>query len=327
MATTSGFIAMLDLEARIEGYQGRPRDDLTVAERAAWIDAVALRSQLRGCIADGEIAATRAEELAREVPGDGGALLARARTRALFHRFSAALADLDGAAHRGTDAWIVDEERAAIFESMGRLDEALALRDRAARRLPTFASLGALAVLCAQRRDFARAERLFQQSRTQHDGGSPIPLARIDFHRGQAWLAQGDLRRAQGWFAAALQRLPGYVPAAGSLAETDAALGDLEAAVARLRPLAQVSDDPRYAAQLARVLGDVGLTDEAVHWHGRAARRYGELAAAHAEAFAYRAAAFESTSPGGISSQGSPPDGGSDRPRGWSMQADSAPAS
>jgi tetratricopeptide (TPR) repeat protein len=322
MATTSGFIAMLDLETRIEGYQGRPGED--ARDAAAWIELIVLRCQLRGSIADAETAAARAEALGCEHPGNGAALLVRARTRALFHRFEPALDDLDRAARNGVDAPALDEVRAGIFETAGRLDEALRLREETARRLPTLASLGALAVVHARRRDYTRAERLYQQSRAQPHDGSPIPLARLDLARGRSWFAQGELRRAQGWFAAALQRLPAYAPAAGWLAETDAQMGDVEAAIARLRPLAELSDHPTFAVRLAHVLGTAGLVDEAAHWRDRAARRYRELAAAHAEAFAYRAAVFERSSPGGISSQGSPPDGGAGTAPGWSTQAESA---
>src|SRR6187549_855999 len=92
VATTSGFIAMLDLEARIESYAGQSAQcALDTAARVAWIELTALRCQLRGSIADGETAAARAEALARECPDDGPALLTRARTRVLFHRFEPAL--------------------------------------------------------------------------------------------------------------------------------------------------------------------------------------------------------------------------------------------
>jgi len=299
---------------------------LTVGERAAWIDAALLRGHLRGSIADAEAAAARADALVRDRPGDGAARLVRARTRALFHCFGAALDDLNAAARSGADGALVDEGRAAILEATGRLDEALPIRQAAARRLPSLATLAALAALHAARRDFDRAEELFAESGARHGGGSPVPLARVDLQRGLAWLARGEGRRAQSWFAAALQRLPGYAPAAGQLAETEAALGSVAAAIARLRPLAQSCDDPDYAARLARLMEGAGLPEEASAWRERAVRRYRELASAHAEAFAYRAAALERSSPGGVSSPGSPAAGGADKTPGSSRQAETAPA-
>jgi hypothetical protein len=63
------------------------------------------------------------------------------------------------------------------------------------------------------------------------------------------------------------------VAAQGHLAELDAALGETAAAIARLRPLALASDDPDYATQLARILGDAGQTEEAQTWRAKAKAR------------------------------------------------------
>ena len=87
---------------------------------------------------------------------------------------------------------------------------------------------------------------------------SPFPLAQLDFRRALMWLAEGDLARARNWLVAAHRRLPEYAPAQGHLAEVEAALGETDSAIARLRPLTLTSDDPDYAAQLARILGEVG---------------------------------------------------------------------
>ena len=52
--------------------------------------------------------------------------------------------------------------------------------------------------------------------------------------------------------------MPAYAPAQGHLAEVEAELGEIDSAIARLHSLAASSDDPDYAAQLARILGDAG---------------------------------------------------------------------
>ncbi len=114
----------------------------------------------------------------------------------------------------------------------------------------------------------------------------------LEFQRGQLWMEHDDLRRARAWCDAAVRRLPAYVPAQGHLAELDAALGETAAAIARLRPLALASDDPDYATQLARILGDAGQTEEAQTWRGKAEARYDELLARHQDAFADHAAEF-----------------------------------
>jgi hypothetical protein len=84
--------------------------------------------------------------------------------------------------------------------------------------------------------------------------------------------------------------VPAYAPAQGHLAEVEAESGEIESAVTRLNSLAVSSDDPDYAGQLARILGDAGRVDESRHWCGLAAARYDELIASHPEAFADHAA-------------------------------------
>ena len=51
-------------------------------------------------------------------------------------------------------------------------------------------------------------------------------------------------------------------------------------------------DDPDYAAQLARILGNAGRDSESQHWRRLAAERYDELIAKHPEAFVDHAAEF-----------------------------------
>jgi hypothetical protein len=106
------------------------------------------------------------------------------------------------------------------------------------------------------------------------------------------WLEQDDLDQARVWLDAACRRLPAYVPAQGHLAEVEAALGECEAALARLRPLGLSSDDPDYAIQLDRILGEAGRTAEAARWRALAAARYDQLLDRHSEAFADHAAEF-----------------------------------
>jgi hypothetical protein len=86
--------------------------------------------------------------------------------------------------------------------------------------------------------------------------------------------------------------VPAYAAAQCHLAEVEAELGEIEPAVARLYPLVASSDDPDNAAQLARILGDAGRTEESYSWRHLAAARYDELVERHPEAFADHAAEF-----------------------------------
>jgi tetratricopeptide (TPR) repeat protein len=300
LVTTSGTIAVVNLQAQIDGLAARADRAgparagaaPAVADQAVLIDLLTLRGHVLGRIADYERAAELAERLARDAPDDGMALLARARTRATFHRFPQALADLDAAGRRGAVRAMLDEERAAILAAAGCHDDALALHRAAARRRIGFTTLGALAVLHAERGLVAEAERLFTQARRSYRDVSPFPVASLDFRRGLMWLGEGNLPAARAWFDAARRRVPAYAPALGHLAEVDAALGDRQAAIDRLRPLAVSSDDPDYAASLAGVLRDAGYAEEAGRWRARAAARYDELVLCHPEAFTDHAADF-----------------------------------
>ena len=72
-------------------------------------------------------------------------------------------------------------------------------------------------------------------------------------------------------------RLP---PALGQIARINTAQGACQAAIDRLRPLASASDDPAYAASLARALTTAGRHQEAGQWQASVPARYDELPAA-----------------------------------------------
>lgn len=298
--TTSGVLALINLQAQIDSGKRQPRDaQLDVSSQAEFVDLVGLRGQILGRIADYEWAEELAEELTNDAPGSGLAFLARARTRARFHRFAEALNDLDEAQRLGADAPAVDAERAATFQATGRYEEALALQRRAVKQRADLNSLGAMATLYAEREEIGTAERLFDESRRRYRGVSPFPLALLDFQRGAMWLARGNFRQARLWLDAAHRRLPCYAAADGHLAEVAAALAStsdngrpLETALSRLRMLAITSDDPDYAASLARILREAGRVEEALEWRAKAAARYDELIVRHPAAFADHAAEF-----------------------------------
>jgi tetratricopeptide (TPR) repeat protein len=245
-----------------------------------------------GAIADYEWAQELADRLVGEAITNAAAFLARAQVRALFHRFSDALKDLEAAERLGAAADIVNQERAAVFQGLGRYEEALGIRQEAARCAPSFNSLAALAMLHAESGDAERALHLHGESLRRYHGVSPLPLAVLDFQLGVMCMRKGDLRRAQHHLTAALRYVPAYRPAQGHLAEVEAELGDAETAVALLYPLARTSDDPDYAGQLARILPYIGSTEDSRHWRQQAADRYDELIARHPEAFADHAAEF-----------------------------------
>ena len=290
---TDGTIALLNLQAQIDGLEPAVRGGrASIESRIGLIELITLRGLILGRIADYQRAEEIAEQLVRDAAADGTAFVARARMRAVFHRFTDALDDVDRAERLSLDAETASRERAAIFQALGRYDEALAIREEAADRQASFENVAALVGLHAERGEIDAAERTYVDSRRRYRGVSPFPLALLDFQLGLMWMSEGRWNDARTSFDAARRRVPAYAPAQGHLAEVEAELGGIESAVARLYPLAVSSDDPDYAAQLARILDEAGRAHESRHWCGLAAARYDELIASYPEAFADHAAEF-----------------------------------
>ena len=289
-ATTSGVIALINLQSQIESDQRKSAGSVT--QQITSIEHLLLRGTFCGRIADSEKAAALAERVVEDFPNSSQAYLSRARTRCCFHLFSLALADLDRAQECGMDKQALDDERAGVFQAVGRCDAALVIRQEAARRSHTFETMAALAALHAESRDLSLAERFFDRSKALYRGVSPFPLAMLDFQRGHLWHSEGNLTRARAWYVAALNRMPQFVMAQGHLAEVYAALRDIESAIGCLCNLVTTSDDPGFAAQLARYLTAAGRIEESRFWLTQAAVRYRELTQKHPEAFADHAAEF-----------------------------------
>lgn len=291
--TTGADIALGNLEAQIAQLERRSqRDALTVGDRAGLVELLAAHGQYTGRIADHERALAIAEDLALAAPTDPLALLARARARSAFHRFAASLADVDRAAALGASAAAAANLRAAIYQAVGRLDEALVIRRANAERNPSAENLGALASVQAQRGAIDDAARLFAEARWRYRDVSPFPLAFLDFDEGAMWMRHGHLARARSLFTAALHRVPTFAMARCHLAEVETALGDSARAIALLEPLARTADDPQAAAQLVGLLTAAGRRDEAASWRHVAAQRYDELVAAYPDAYGPHAAEF-----------------------------------
>ena len=231
---TDGTIALLNLGAQIDALEPEVRHGrASIETRAGLTELISLRGLIVGRIADYDRAEEIAEQLVRDAPTDSRALLARARTRAGFHRFNDALADVDRAEQLSLDTETANGERAAIFQALGRYDDSLALREEAAKRRASFENLAALVGLHAERGEIEAAERRYEESRVRYRGVSPIPLALLDFQMGFMWMNEGRLDDARRSFEAARRCLPAYAPARGHLAEVEAQLGKIDSAITR----------------------------------------------------------------------------------------------
>jgi tetratricopeptide (TPR) repeat protein len=285
---TDGTIALLNLQAQIDGLEGHS----TSVETATLIDLLILRGLILGRIIDYERAAQLADRQVGAAITDAAAYVARARTHAVFHRFTEALDDLDQADRISPQDIAAKRERAAILQALGHYHEALVTYGTVADRAEQFEQAAALAGFWAERGETETAQHFYLEGLCSYRGVSPFPLALLDFQLGIMWMRKDRLSEARACFEAAVRRIPAYVAAQGHLAEVDADLGEPEAAIARLTPLAISSDDPDYAAQLARILGEMGCSEESAAWRRVAASRYDELISTHPAAFVDHAAEF-----------------------------------
>ena len=289
LTLTDGAIAVLNLQAQIDGLEGPG----TSAEAATLIDLLILRGRILGRIGDYERAAALADCLVGAAITDATAYAVRARTHAVFHRFTEALDDLDHAGLISPQGAAAERERAAILQAMVHYHEALVTYEAGtADRGEQFERTAALAGFWADRGKTETAQHFYLDSLHSYRGVSPFPLALLDFQLGLMWMRQDRQNEARTYFGTAVRRVPAFAAAQGHLAEVDAELGDTEAAIDRLIPLATSSDDPDYAAQLARILGEIGRGEESIAWRRIAASRYNELTTAHPAAFADHAAEF-----------------------------------
>ncbi|MFJ7148891.1 tetratricopeptide repeat protein [Streptomyces sp. NPDC100445] len=291
--TTCGVIALVNLQAQISARQTlTERNRLAFVDRAGLVDLLLVRGQVLGRIADYEQVERTASSLVSDEPVQGLALLARARTRAVFHRFAPALADLATAERLGADTTEVDTERAAVHQALGRYDEAGRLLHEAVRRRRDFQTSVRWPACVPSTPTSPPPSTCSPKAAPATAESAPFPLALLDLHRGRMWQQQNDLSQARLWFDSALHRLPDMAPALGCYAQIEAALGETTSAITRLRPLVTSTDDPDYPAQLTILLNATGRTDEGRHWREQAEARYNQLRARHPDAFTDHAASF-----------------------------------
>src|SRR5215471_8477230 len=158
LTLTDGRIAVLNLQAQIDGLEGHG----TLAEAAALIDLLILRGLILGRISDYERAAELADREVGAAITDATVYVTRARTRAVFHRFTEALDDLDHADRISPQGASAERERAAILQAMGNYYEALVIYEAAADRGEQFERAAALAGLWAERGNTETAQHFYE---------------------------------------------------------------------------------------------------------------------------------------------------------------------
>jgi tetratricopeptide (TPR) repeat protein len=289
--TTSGTIYLGNLQARIDSYrradlrQPRPAGQLAAALYARYRllgrfeDAVEARDVLQGVLA------TASPEADPEL------FMLAARVHSGFHRFEEAERLLGRLPPQAMTAERLALQR-DIDVALGRYPRLDADFAASAQPVGEFYELAHRADLRVLLGDLSGAERQYRLAQSLYRDVDPMPLAWLHTQMGIALLRFGQIERARTFFAAAVERLPGYALAEEHLAECETLLGETEAARARyLRVIAQ-TDNPEFMAALAGLEQDAGRAQEAELWRTRAQARYADLLAAHPAAFAYHAVEF-----------------------------------
>ena len=294
VGTTDGRLALGNLSAEIEGLESKIVRNPTATGAAIRLGELLIeRGRFTGTIADYGQAERIAVRLAAAYPKSAAVRLLLARTHAVFHRFDSAAAEIKLACSSGRVARVPCEAlEASILEARGEIEAARALRRGERVGNPASAGLAALASLQAASGDWAGAAQLFARARDAYRGTSPFALAAIHYEEGRMWVEAEELQRARASLAHAVRLVPDYAPALGHLAEVEAELGDRARAIVILQKIASRSDDPDYAAQLARILVDAGRAAEAQPWKEQAEQRFERLMGKYPEAFADHAAEF-----------------------------------
>ncbi|MEO8876473.1 MAG: hypothetical protein ABI461_12865 [Polyangiaceae bacterium] len=287
--TTSSHIAISNLSADIDMREKQMARTPPDAESLGhYIDLLLAHEQFAGRISDLEKADQATLAALGRLSGDGTAHLARANALGAVHKFDAALSELSQAEKAGAPPIRVSEARAAIFQAVGRYDDALAIRDKSDESILPVTALASRAELAGEMQKPDESDRLFEAARVKYRDVSPFPVAWMDFQHASLLERRGDRADAKRLFAEAHTILPTYTHASVHLA----ALETPDAAIAILTPLVDQTDDPDVLAGLADALRRSGKKDEATAMQARAKARYEELLAKYPEAFADHAAAF-----------------------------------
>ncbi len=289
--TTSAEVYLGNLDARIASLESRlaagdgGRAETLAAQRYH-------RYKVRGRLEDADRALDLLAARHRDgtLSADGHALYATMLSG--LHRFPDAEALLAAAVEAGADPAATRNLQADLDVALGRYDRLAADLAADARPPGDFYALAHRADLRVLQGDLAGAERLYLAAQTLYNDVNPVPLAWLHTQMGIAYLRFGRIEDARRFFAAAVERLPGYYLAEEHLAECEALLGDTEAARARYHRVIAATGNPEFAAALAGLERDAGNTALADALQALARTGYDDLLRRHPLAYAQHAAEF-----------------------------------
>jgi tetratricopeptide (TPR) repeat protein len=284
---------MSNLDSQVVGLRQRVGGCGSPTEPALDLaETLAFRARLASRMADSREALAVVEAVWACGGEEPRVAVARASVLAHFHRFDEAANAIEAARSRGASAAELRAVRAVVLHGQGKYEGALPLRMEEVEKYPNAQTLGALAVLLGDMGRTSDAEIHFDRAVREYRDASPIPLAWLHFSRGRMFFQADRLPEARAAFEKARGLLPELAANLGLLAEVHFELGNAAVAIGMLRRLAVESDDPDFAAHLARMLIAEGRADEAVAWRTRAQAGFDALMKEAPEMYADHAAEF-----------------------------------
>jgi tetratricopeptide (TPR) repeat protein len=289
--TTAGDIYLDNLDARVATLQQRLQRSGLLADRERLAGALYHRYRLLGRRDDAEAALALVDDASAPVASAEGLLL-RSIVLAGFHRFGESEAALAAAQAAGVAPATLRRHRDDIDIALGRYDrqnDEFSASEQPVGDMYRLAHRADLRVLLG---DVAGAERQYWAAQTLYGDISPVPLAWLHTQAGIALLRFGRIEDARRFFAAAVERLPGYYLAEEHLAECDASLGAIDAARERYRRIIAQTGHPEFVAALAELEAEAGNALEAQRLQQQARAGHEAWLSRHPAAAAQHAAEF-----------------------------------
>jgi hypothetical protein len=289
--TTSAEIYLGNLDARVATLERRVQAGHR--DRAeALASQLYHRYKLRGRLQDADRAtALLAEHAAQGWLSPGGMVLYAIALSGL-HRFDEADQWLQRAREAGAKPEEWRDVAADILVARG--DYRALATDIEASAEPTadFYALAHRADLRLLQGDLAGAERHYLAAQALYRDSSPVPLAWLHTQMGIGYLRFGRIEDARRFFAAAVERLPGYYLAEEHLAECETQLGQFDAARERYLQVIEQTGNPEFSAALAGLEREAGNLQRAEQLVAEAKQGYEALLARLPGAYAQHAAEF-----------------------------------
>lgn len=290
--TTSGSIYLHNLDARVATLTQRVAAEAAGEDIEKLVSAHWHRFRIIGHLDDAERALALVSDPETPLAGSARGNFLRAVVLAGFHRFSEAEHALQRAEAMGHAAAEVARQRADLMVALGRYDALNEDFQRSTELIGDFDVLAHRADLRVLKGDLAGAERQYWAAQSLYRDINPVPLAWLHTQMGIALLRFGQIERAAEFFAAAVERLPGYYLAEEHLAECEFLLGRLEQSKARYLRVIESTGQPEFMAALAEVETARGDSAAAAEWNRRADLAFRRLIDRHGLAFAQHAAEF-----------------------------------